>query len=625
MFRIAAISNNRSFLDNAAKFLATYNKDFSVVTLEDPSNINQFLEANPVDIFVCDHNPPQLNALTIFNRRLSANDYRPFILAAKDLGKDTVLQAYEAGIDLCVPMDDTPAVNFLKISNKVIMLVEKHRAEENNRLNDRRLEALVHLSRMHDTDFTTYMNYALEESIVLTNSKIGYLALYDAETQTLDMKIWSKRSMDQCMVQNYPMKYYLPKSGLWGEPVRKKRPFVVNDYRQEGVPRKGLPEGHLHLNRLIMIPLMYNDDVIGTAGVGNKADDYNESDLNQFIMMMEGFTHLYIERKQAEEKMAIHRRLRNVLMNSPTAVLELDGDLNVIDCSDTMKDILGLEKTFTGGPIKNNSWIADGVLELVEKLKYTGNMQYSDTVIGDKDSDGKKYRVRIYTDHEGGQFYLVTLEDYTSIANMSDVIENSLLMRKTFNDLIISTMIHNVIDIRGKIKYLTDGSMRESLHTNLEQIEQKSRVLKEYGDIGILDPEWIRVKDAFELVSSKNAEACVFETHVDGVMVLADYTFGRAFAHLVENSLKSKKLTKIKLTYKVTKGKLLIIYEDDGDGIPYDKKDDLFTNDVSPNSIDFFVVNAIMNTSRFEIIECGDPNIGARYEISVPMDRFEIF
>lgn len=625
MYYIAVISKNNAYLDNAVSFLNKYNSQFVVKPVSDPSMINDMLKAEPIDIYVCDHDPPRLDAQKVFERRLASNDFRPFIVASKLSGNQSVLAAFESGISLWVPMDDSYAVSFMKVSKKIVVFAEKYRAEQNNRMNDRRLRSLIQMNNMHGEDFTAYMSYALEESINLTRSEIGYLALYDKDTQILDMKTWSKRSMEQCMVEGKPMKYSLPKAGLWGEPIRMQRPFVINDYNSEAVPRKGLPQGHIPLKNLIMIPLMHSGEVIGTAGVGNKIGDYDETDLNQFILMMDGFTHIYTEKKQEEEAKALQHRLRNVLMNSPNEIVMLDGDLNIIDCSDSIRNTFGLKDSDLNGPLPNNNWIANDIISLVEKIKYTGNTKFTDTVINEKSSDGRKYRIRVYSDESDGQsFFLISIEDYTTIANMSSIIEGSLLMRKIFNDLAVSNINLSVRSIREKSDYISDSGVRDSINDDLSSIETKTRFLKEYGDIGILAPEWMRVTDAFSSAINNHRNEYDFTIRADGVQILADYTFHRVFLHLLENAKARGGFTKASVSYKVSGGNLVIICEDDAKGIPRNRKERLFSDDLSLENMDYFIINAIMKVSKFSIVENGNPEVGARFEITVPPDRFEI-
>ncbi|WP_027186178.1 PAS domain-containing protein [Desulfovibrio inopinatus] len=69
------------------------------------------------------------------------------------------------------------------------------------KLNESRLEALHVLARMTSSTLQELTDFALEEAIKLTESKIGYLAFMDDKEETLTMYSWSKSAMEECQVQ----------------------------------------------------------------------------------------------------------------------------------------------------------------------------------------------------------------------------------------------------------------------------------------------------------------------------------------------------------------------------------------------------------------------------------------
>ena len=625
MYRIAVISSNKAYLDNAAQFLGNFNSEFSIVKVDDYTKINAILNEYPIDIYICDHDPPALDARTVFNKRLSSNDFRPFIVASKNSDKNTVLSAFELGVNLWVPMDESYAVSFMRVSTKIVPLVESYRAQQNNRMNDRRLESLVELSRMYDKNMDELMTYALEKSIELTNSDIGYLALYHKETDQLEMKIWSQRSLDLCRVMNRTVIYDLSKSGLWGEPVRRGIPMVINDYDSDAVPKKGLPTGHIPLKRLMMIPLMDRGVVLGTAGVGNKADNYTDADLNQFILMMDGLTRIMVQRRQREENLAVQQRLRNVLMRSPMGFIMMDGDFNITDCSEYAKSILELDSGFSGGPMPFKNWISIAIQKMLENVRDYGDSNYSDTITSGDISDNRKFRIRVFRDLSGpSPFYFVSIEDYTTIASMSSTIEKGILMKKTFIDDLTSAIRSNIRAITTMAKGISDPHDREFILNMLSKMEPMARTIKELGDVGIIDPEWINVTDAFSMARINYSGKFDYSIKTDGLIILADYTFYRVFTHLFDDGLIRGGLSKVDVSYTISGGSLKIVFEDDAAGIPYELKESLFSSDPLGNGSDYFIINGIVTASGFTIKETGDPRKGARFEITVPMDRFGI-
>ena len=623
MYHIAVISTNKDYLENAARFLGNFNSEFIILKVDDYAKIDEMLTESPIDVYICDHDPPAIDARTVFNKRLSHNDFRPFIVASRNSDKNTVLSAFEAGVNLWVPMDESYAVSFMRVSTKIIPLAESYRAQQNNRMNDRRLESLVELSRMHDKDIDVLMSYALEKSIELTSSDIGYLAVYHKETDQLEMKIWSQRSMDLCKVIDRKVIYDLSKSGLWGEPVRRALPMVINDYSSEAVPKKGLPVGHIPLKRLMMLPLMDRNEVIGTAGVGNKLDDYTEADLNQFILMMEGLSHIVIQRRQAEETLAIQQRLRNVLMRSPMGFVMLDGDLGITDCSEYARELMELEQGYKGPLPSHRNWMASSIANLLKEIRDKNRSGYIDTVVTENLGENRRFRVHVFSDvSKDNMFYFVSIEDYTTIASLSSTIEKGILMKKTFIGDLTSAIRSNIDSIRKLTSTINDPHDREFFEKTLSRMEPMARSIKELGDVGIIDPEWINVKDAFDTARSRFPGAFNYTVKLDGLIILADYTFHRVFSHLIEDGLSRGGLSEVRVSFEVREGVLKLIYEDDAAGIPYELKESLFSSDPLGNGSDYFIINAIVTASGFIVEEKGDPKKGARFEISIPIDKF---
>ena len=99
-----------------------------------------------------------------------------------------------------------------------------------------------------------------------------------------------------------------------------------------------------------------------------------------------------------------------------------------------------------------------------------------------------------------------------------------------------------------------------------------------------------------------------------------DPVIEKVFSHLIENTQRhGKKATEIHISCRETADGLLLIYEDDGVGIPPEKKKDLFIRGVgSATGFSLFFVHDILEISDMTIRENGEPQKGVRFEISVP-------
>ncbi len=182
-----------------------------------------------------------------------------------------------------------------------IQLEEKRRRTEASLLLERsRLEALLQLAQMAAAPMQEITDFALEAAVRLTESKIGYLAFMNEDETVLTMHSWSKTAMEQCAVIDKPIVYPVDTTGLWGEAVRQRKPVITNDYSAPNPHKKGYPKGHVKVVRHMNIPVFDGERIVAVAGVGNKDSNYDESDVRQLTLLMQGMWRL-LRRRQAEQ------------------------------------------------------------------------------------------------------------------------------------------------------------------------------------------------------------------------------------------------------------------------------------------------------------------------------------
>ncbi|MBM4301720.1 MAG: GAF domain-containing protein [Deltaproteobacteria bacterium] len=192
---------------------------------------------------------------------------------------------------------------FQSLAGQLALAVRSANMEEALRLDESRLEAVWQLSRMTKASLQEITDFALEEGVRLTKSQIGYLAFMNEDETVLTMHSWSKTAMEQCAVIDKPIVYPLATTGIWGEAVRQRRPIFTNDYAAPNPYKKGYPAGHIEVRRHLNIPLFDGERIVAVAGVGNKDEEYDESDVRQLTLLMNGMW-WQIKRQQAEEELA---------------------------------------------------------------------------------------------------------------------------------------------------------------------------------------------------------------------------------------------------------------------------------------------------------------------------------
>jgi len=143
----------------------------------------------------------------------------------------------------------------------------------------------------------------IEEAVRLTESKIGYFAILNKWEHLLTMIAWSKSAMAMCSMANKPIVYPVESTGLWGDCVRDRKAVITNDYRNCTRPtKKGTPEGHVHIQRHMNVPVMSGESIKGILGVGNRETEYTKEDAAVLQAFANAAWPIIAEAKEREEK-----------------------------------------------------------------------------------------------------------------------------------------------------------------------------------------------------------------------------------------------------------------------------------------------------------------------------------
>ena len=202
--------------------------------------------------------------------------------------------------------------SYEELERQVEMLhAENRRLKESERectANEARLQSLLEIFQHPARHIQDLLEFALEEAIGLTGSKIGYIYHYNTETRQFTLNNWSEGAQSACSISRPERVYDLEKTGLWGEAVRQQKPIVINDYKAPHPLKKGCPEGHAELFRFMTVPVFNDNRIVAVVGMANKDTDYTYGDVLHVTLLMDAVWKM-VQRRQAEDALRENEEL----------------------------------------------------------------------------------------------------------------------------------------------------------------------------------------------------------------------------------------------------------------------------------------------------------------------------
>jgi PAS domain S-box-containing protein len=206
-------------------------------------------------------------------------------------------------------------------------------------------------------------------------------------------------------------------------------------------------------------------------------------------------------------------------------------------------------------------------------------------------------------------------------------------------DLLFSITRHDILDHLSRIMSSLERAQLKNTHEDVqmffdrtlgsvESIRNQITFMRALQDIGIISPKWQSVQQAFaDAVRLASDDRVEIAMDLDDIEVFADPLLPRIFYSLLENSLHGgKNLSRIRISNVKRGDSLVLIYEDNGTGIPDDKKQLAFEPGfVEGAGLSLYIIRELLGFTGISITETGTAGVGYRFEISVPKDKFRFF
>jgi PAS domain S-box-containing protein len=211
--------------------------------------------------------------------------------------------------------------NYSRIQTAVSNITRHKQSEKEQFRLQKRLEAQWELVRMVDADQDSICRQVLAEIIEMTESRYGFYGFLNDDESVMTIHSWSKETMADCRMSEKPIEFAIERSGVWGNAVRERSSLIINNYNEKYPNKKGIPEGHVAIHRLIAVPIIRHGKIVALGAVANKATDYTEKDAEQMISFLQS-SQIIEEKRQSEEELTKHRERLMDLVDERTHELQ---------------------------------------------------------------------------------------------------------------------------------------------------------------------------------------------------------------------------------------------------------------------------------------------------------------
>ena len=217
------------------------------------------------------------------------------------------------------------------------------------------------------------------------------------------------------------------------------------------------------------------------------------------------------------------------------------------------------------------------------------------------------------------------VETMMNLANRKLNLLNSIIRHDVLNTL---TSLIGYEEMTEEIA--TDPDVRKNLAIISAQTEKLTKQIaftRDYQNLGMSMPEWQNVDDVVRKAASEmDMTSVFFTTAFSNLKIYADPLLERVFYTLLRNSLEhGKTISWIRGYYRISNSSLILVFEDNGIGIPEKEKTAIFNRKYYKSTgLGLFLVQEILSMTNISIKEAGIPGEGARFEISVPTDVYRL-
>ncbi|KUG11626.1 sensory transduction histidine kinase [hydrocarbon metagenome] len=587
MITVLFVDDEPMLLELSKRYLETTGK-FRVDTATSAQAALGKLEVSPYDAVVSDYQLPGMDGITFLTVLRSRYPDLPFLFFTGRGREEVVIGAFEKGADCFVQKGGAPKPQFTELMHKIEQAVRHRAAERELRESEQRYHAF----------FAT-----TKDSVFITSDDSRWIDFNDAAIQ-----LFGYDTRDELAAMHISDLYLVPEERqVHLDYIRghgHSREYPVRLRRKDGTPIIAL-----------VSTVSVTDPAGGTIYYGTVRDITEKSRQDSLIRENEELFRNIVE-DQTEFVCRFLPDGTHVFVNEAYCRYfgktrdEITGHrfipaIHPEDREQLRDHLAGLTPENPVASIEHRIIMPDGSIRW---------QHWSDRAIMDDQGRVREYQ-SVGRD--------ITEKKETDRALRQAHQKLNMLSSITRHDI-----MNKLLTLRGYTRLIQEEAQDLEIRTYADAIDHAARAIDEqlqftrdYQDLGMQAPAWIRVADILDQVKGQLELGRIrLETGLDGVMVCADPLFSRAWYNLIDNTLRhAPQATGIRVTAEEAGDTLLLVYEDDGPGIPADQKERIFDRGFGKNTgLGLFIVREILAITGMTIRENGVVGSGARFEITVP-------
>lgn len=151
-------------------------------------------------------------------------------------------------------------------------------------------------------------------------------------------------------------------------------------------------------------------------------------------------------------------------------------------------------------------------------------------------------------------------------------------------------------------------------------ISRQIEFTRNYQDLGVQKPGWFGAR---KLLQKHTPEGISLSCTCDAE-IYADPMLDKVFSNIIDNAIRhGERVTEIRVRCMDGPDGLSLLIEDNGVGVPYDKKEQIFQKGYGKHTgFGLFLSREILGITGITIHETGVPGKGARFELSIPKGKY---